>query len=175
MRRLATLLFGPVAAQFRSARGLEDARRQLSAATHPSVFDTLFRQAAVGRIGAQEVVLWRYTPWLANGYNPRFIGRFHVEPGSLVLSGRFEVPLLARIFMACGLGLVIVWTLVALLSALLSPGTPGILPVAAVAFLAVAMGFVMVTKRMRDNDIEWLSKLIEKALERATPAEPFGR
>ena len=173
MRRLVRLLFEPSAAEFRSALTLDEAVRQLSAASSRTVFATLFHEAAVGRVSAQGVFLWRYTPWFANGYKPRFIGHFHGENGSLMLCGKFAVSLPTRIFLACWFGFIVLWTIIALLSALFSPGTPRALPLAGIAFLAVGIGFFSLTKRLRDNDIQWLSQRISEAL--ATGRPPPGR
>jgi hypothetical protein len=170
-RHLYNLLYGSAPAEFKSGLTLEESIRRLSEATRRSVFSTLTREAAVGKVSKERVSLLRFTPVFGNAFKPRFIGQFHLQHGQVVLSGRFTMMLFVKIFMTYWFGFCVLWTCGATVAAIFSPQTPWLLPFGGVLMFAVGVGFIAFAKQISTNDIQWLTNVIQRALSKDPPGE----
>jgi len=92
-------LFGNVPVEFRSAFSLEESVSRLRERTSRSLFHSLFRQSAVGRVTADSVRLQRVVPFFGNSFKPIFVGKFLAENGCVILRGRFTTFSFTKIFM----------------------------------------------------------------------------
>src|ERR1700730_10329597 len=81
------LLYESTPAEFRSAFGLAEAVERLRAATERSVFSSLGKTAAVGKVPEQGVRLQRVIPMVGISFKPFFIGSFEIRDGLTVLVG----------------------------------------------------------------------------------------
>jgi len=81
IRRFFNLLYGSTPAEFESGLTLEESIQRLSKVTRRSVFSTLTREAAVGKVSQDRVSLLRFTPVLGNAFKPTFIGQFRFNTG----------------------------------------------------------------------------------------------
>jgi hypothetical protein len=170
-RHLYNLLYGSAPAEFKSGLTLEESIRRLSEATRRSVFSTLTREAAVGRVSKERVSLLRFRPVLGNAFKPRFIGQFHLQDGQVVLSGRFTMMPWVKIFMTYWLGFCVLWTCGATVSAIFSPKAPWLLPFGGVLMFAMGVGFIACAKQLSASDIQWLTSVMKRALSKDPPGE----
>src|SRR5215469_18474481 len=92
--------------EFQSAFGLGESVDRLKAATRRSVFVSMARQAAVGRVSAERVVLQRVIPMFGNSFKPFFVGRFIERDGRVFLVGQFRMLWLVRVFMTFWFGMI---------------------------------------------------------------------
>ncbi len=158
-------LFGSIPAEFTSDFSMEESVERLRAVVKRSIFQALFEEAGVGKVTANRVSLQRVIPMVGNSFKPFFIGSFRTRGQRVVLSGRFTVLPLVKVFMAFwfgDLGLMIVVAGIPLLIA----GNPN----GALAFLfllgftALGYGMVRLGQWFARNDLAWLSALIRRAL-----------
>ncbi len=170
-RHLYKLLYGSAPAEFKSGLTLEESIRRLSEATRRSVFSTLTREAAVGKVSKERVSLLRYRPILGNAFKPRFIGQFILQGGQVVLSGRFTMMLWVKIFMTYWFGFCVLWTCAATMAAIFSPQTPWLLPFGGVLMFAIGVGFIAFAKQLSANDIQWLTNVVQRALSKDPTSE----
>src|SRR3984893_14268492 len=108
-RWLWRLLYESTPAEFRSAFELEGSVERLRAATKRSVFSSLGETGAVGKVSEEEVRLQRVIPMVGNSFKPFFIGRFEVRDGVTVLTGRFGLLTIVKVFMTFWLGMALVF------------------------------------------------------------------
>lgn len=161
--------------EFQSAFGLAESVDRLKAATRRSIFQAMARQAAVGRVSAQRVVLQRVIPMFGNSFKPLFVGRFIEREGRVFLVGQFRISRLVRVFMTLWFG---VLTLMVLFSA---TGVPlsshdrwfGLL--AGIGMATGGMAVVTFGRWLARNDPAWISGVIEGALSAEKPLTPLRR
>ena len=170
IRRLFNLLYGSTPAEFESGLTLEESIQRLSKVTRRSVFSTLTREAAVGKVSQDRVSLLRFTPVLGNAFKPHFIGQFRFQHGQVVLSGRFTMMLFVKILMTYWFGFCFLWICGATVAAIFSPQTPWLLPFGGVLMFGVGIGFIVFAKQLSANDIQWLSNVIRSALSKNPPS-----
>jgi hypothetical protein len=164
-QRFWRLLYESTPAEFRSAFGLAESVERLRAATKRSVFSSLGETAAVGRVSEKGVRLQRVIPMVGNSFKPFFVGRFEVRDGVTVLTGRFSLLTIVKVFMTFWLGMAFVFAGGMLLGNFSSPNpVPPFL--AFQPFLMVGLGIALVAagKWFARNDVAWLSNVIEGAL-----------
>jgi hypothetical protein len=169
LRHFYNLVYGSAPAEFKSDLTLDESIQRLTAATRRSVFFTLTREAAVGKVSKERVSLWHFTPILGNSFKPRFIGRFDSENGQVILTGRFTMMLFVKIFMTFWFGFCFLWTFGAIVAAIASPLTPWLLPLGGVLMIAVGSGFVAFAKQLSASDIHWLTSVIQEAMRKGPP------
>jgi len=164
-RWFVRLLFDSTPAEFRSAYGLAESVERLSAATKRSVFSALGETTAVGKVSEKVVRLQRVIPMVGNSFKPFFIGHFEVRSEVTVLSGKFTMLPLVKVFMSFWFGMVILISGGILLGASKPQGPKAILFVLQ-PFLMIGAGIIVVVacKWFARNDTAWLSERISTAL-----------
>src|ERR1039457_4901867 len=105
LRSFVRLLYQSTPAEFRSAYRLAESVERLRAATKRSVFSALGETAAVGTVSESGVRLQRVIPMMSNSFRPFFIELFEVRDGATMLTGRFTVSPVVKIFMTIWFGL----------------------------------------------------------------------
>jgi hypothetical protein len=138
----------------------------LRAATKRSVFSALGETAAVGTVSESGVRLQRVIPMMSNSFRPFFIELFEVRDGATMLTGRFTVSPVVKIFMTIWFGLLSVTTVVMFLVG--GVATQGSVPSWVVfqplLMVVFGVGLVAAGKWFSRNDVAWLSAVIEGAL-----------
>jgi hypothetical protein len=159
------LLYESTPAEFRSAFGLAESVERLRAATKRSVFSSLGETAAVGKVSEHRVRLHRVIPMVGNSFKPFFVGRFEVRDGVTLLTGRFGLLTIVKVFMTFWLGMAFAFAGGMLLGKFSSPN-PVSPFLAFQPFLMLGFGIALIAvgKRLARNDVAWLSNLIEGAL-----------
>jgi hypothetical protein len=150
--------------EFQSAFGLGESVDRLKAATRRSVFVSMARQAAVGRVSAERVMLQRAIPMFGNSFKPFFVGRFIERDGRVFLVGQFRMLWFVRAFMTFWFGML---ALMAVLSATAVPASSHNLWSSFLGAIVMATGgLALVTfgKWLSRNDPAWISGVIEGAL-----------
>jgi hypothetical protein len=159
------LLYESKPAEFRSSFGLAESVEQLRAATKRSVFSALGETAAVGKVSETAVRLQRVVPMFGNSFKPFFIGRFEVRDGVTVLTGRFGLLTIVKVFMTFWLGMAFVFAGGMLLGNFSSPNpVPLFLAFQPFLMLGFGIALIVVGKWLARNDVAWLSNVIERAL-----------
>jgi hypothetical protein len=159
------LLYESKPAEFRSAFGLEESVERLRAATKRSVFSSLSEAAAVGKVSEQRVRLQRVIPMVGDSFKPFFIGRFEIREGVTVLTGRFSLLMIVKVFMTFWLGMAFVFAGGMLLGHFSSPKpVPAFLAFQPFLMLGFGIALVAMGKWFARNDVAWLSSVIEGAL-----------
>ena len=158
------LLYGSIPAEFESAYGLEESVRRLAETTGRSVFSALTRQRAVGTVVQNRVSLERVTPFTGNSFKPFFLGRFEERNGRVVLTGRFTMFWLAKLFMSIWFGFISLWTLLALAAVVAKGGENWSFALFGVGMLAAGVAFLSLAQWFSRKDPAWLSNMIRQAL-----------
>jgi hypothetical protein len=157
------LLYESTPAEFRSAYGIPESVKRLSAATKRSVFAALGETAAVGKVSEKFVRLQRVIPMVGNAFKPFFTGRFEVREGVTVLAGRFGMLMWAKVFMTFWFGLTSLFAVGVLLGGLKGPQAT-LFIWQPFLMLGAGVALVWVGKWFARNDVAWLSGVIETAL-----------
>ena len=159
------LIYKSTPAEFRSAFGLAESVERLRAATKRSAFSSLGETAAVGKVSEQRVRLQRVIPMVGNSFKPFFIGRFEIRDGVTVLTGRFTLLTIVKVFMTFWLGMALVFAGGMLLGHFSSPNpVPSFLAVQPFLLLGFGIALLALGKWLARNDVAWLSNVIERAL-----------
>lgn len=129
------------------------------------------RGSLAGSVTDARVLLWRVIPHWQNSFKPCFRGSFVDSGDSVVLRGRFGMPVVAKVFVglwfgALGLGAVLVLRGEGR-SFPLERGL--LLPFGAMA--ALGAGVVGLGVWFARGDVAWLSAAIRSALSRAEPRD----
>ncbi len=161
-RWLWRLIYESTPAEFRSAVGLDESVERLHAATKRSVFSALSEAAAVGKVTKDSVRLQRVIPMVGNSFKPFFLGRFHVSEGRVLLTGRFTMLPIVKVFMTFWFGMVALGSVGFLLAAVSTMPVPAVL--APLVMLGGGLAMVAFGKWLARNDVAWLSEVIEGAL-----------
>jgi hypothetical protein len=163
--RLKALLYGSTPAEFISVYGLSESVDRLAAATKRSVFSSWGETSAVGKVSESQVRLQRAIPMMNNSFKPFFFGRFEVRDGVTVLTGRFTLTLVVKIFMTVWFGMLLLIGGGILISGVKPQGSapPFVL---FQPLLMVGGGVLLVAfgKWLSRNDVVWLSSVIGRAL-----------
>jgi hypothetical protein len=129
------------------------------------VFSSLGETAAVGKVSEHGVRLQRVIPMVGNSFKPFFVGRFEVRDGVTVLTGRFGLLTIVKVFMTFWLGMAFVFAGGMLLGKFSSPNpVPPFLAFQPFLMLGFGIALVAVGKWLARNDVAWLSNVIEGAL-----------
>src|SRR5260221_5501390 len=159
------LLYESTPVEFRSAFGLAESVERLRKPTRRSAFASLGETAAVGKVSEHVVRLQRVIPMVGNSFKPFFVGRFEVRNGVTVLTGRFGLLTIVKVFMTFWLGMAFVFAGGMLLGKFSSPNpVPPFLAFQPFLMLSFGIALVAVGKWLAGNDVAWLSNVIEGAL-----------
>lgn len=165
---LKYLLYGSTRAEFVSAYGLSESVERLAAATKRSVFSSLGETSAVGKVSESEVRLQRVIPMMGNSFKPFFFGRFEVRDGVTVLTGRFTLSLLVKIFMTVWFGMLLLIGGGILVSSVKARGsTPPFVVLQPLLMVGGGVLLIAFGKWLSRNDVAWLSSVIGGALGKA--------
>jgi hypothetical protein len=105
-------------AEFRSDFALDESIKRLHQVIRPTIFHTLFKQSAVGRVSETEVRVKRHIPLFSNSFKPIYVGTFEATPAAVVLKGTFTTFMFSKLFMTVWFGFVALWTTVTFVFAL---------------------------------------------------------
>src|SRR5262249_19055188 len=109
-------LFGSTSAEFLSDYGLQESVERLKAVVKQSVLQTLFEEAAMGKVCPDRVSIWRNTPMFGNSFRPFFIGSFQERSGRVLVAGVFTVHWSVKVFMTFWFGFLGLLTVLLLLA-----------------------------------------------------------
>jgi hypothetical protein len=166
-------LFGGIPVRFASAYPLEESIERLRSRTRRSLFRSLFKEGAVGRVSEEKVSLQRVIPFFTNSFKPVFKGRFKREANGVVLEGQFTKFFVIKIFMGFLFGFVVLWTflscVIALGTALMPDKSLGVsltmfFPLIGASMLIAGYALLRLGAPWSRNDIAYLSGLITQAL-----------
>jgi hypothetical protein len=162
---LTRLLYGSTPAEFVSAYGLSESVERLAAATKRSMLSSWGETSAVGKVSESEVRLQRIIPMIRNSFKPFFIGRFEVRDGVTVLTGRFTMTPVVKIFMTVWFGMLFLIGGAMLLNGIKAQGSVASFAVFQ-PLLMLGGGVLLVAfgKWLSRKDVEWLSSVIGRAL-----------
>ena len=163
------LIYGADPKEFVSSFGLDESVQRLSAAVGRSVFSSLTKQMAVGKVSESAVRLQRVIPMVGNSFKPFFIGAFVKDGDRVVLKGRFTMSLYSKIFMSIWFGFLAFWTVLALLPFLAQDSHTWWFPFFGVGMFAAGIALVWGCKWLARNDAAWLTTVIQEALSRSEP------
>jgi hypothetical protein len=158
------MFFSTEPIEFRTGMALDNAVASLRAASSRSVFGSITREAATGKVTEKKVVLQRTIPFMGNSFKPIFVGRFRSESGETILRGVFTTHWTTKIFMAFWFGGCFIWTLLVLFMALVRPTELWFLPLAGLGMLLLGSGFVRFARWLARNDQTYLNAVISRAL-----------
>jgi hypothetical protein len=162
---LKRLLYESMPAQFRSAYNIDESVNRLAAVTKRFALSAIGETAVVGKVSADAVRLQRVMPMVRNSFKPFFIGHFETREGVTMLTGHFGMSLFVKIFMSFWLGMVGLFGLIFLLSAVSSTSSiPWWAAIAPLFMFAAGFGLVALGKWFSRNDVAWLSSVIGRAL-----------
>ncbi len=165
---LKGLLYGSTPAEFVSAYGLSESVERLTAATKRSAFSSLGETSAVGKVSESQVRLERVIPMMRNSFKPFFVGRFEVRDGVTVLTGRFTLTLVVKVFMTVWFGtLLLVGGEILVNRVAVHRTAPSFILFQPLLMVAAGILLVGFGKWLSRNDIAWLSSVIERALGKA--------
>jgi hypothetical protein len=176
-------LFSGVPARFASAYVLHESIERLRSRTKKkrSTFAGRLAQEAVGEVSAQTVVLQRVRPFFGNSFRRVFVGQFRQYADSVVLEGKFAMPLFARVFMGFWFGFGVLCVALSSVTAVATavaarehPEWSAILvtPFFGVAILALGYLGTRPSSRWSRADIEFLSDVIAQALGSSRTSAP---
>ena len=124
-------------------------------------------------VSAQKVRLQRVKPFFGNSFRRVFVGQFRKHADSIVLEGKFAIPVFGRVFMGFWFGFGVLWVA---LSSVMAVATAFVvrehpewsatlfMPFFGVAVLALGYLVVHSSSRWASADIEFLSGVIAQAL-----------
>ncbi len=174
LKKIDTFLFGNIPFSCESKYSLEDSIIRLNNATKRSVFSSLTKQNAVGKISASKVNLQRVAPFFGNSFKPIFIGKFQTENGKIFLNGKFTTFLLSKVFMAIWFSFALFWTSLAIKQVITVLGTTSnrfeiepivfLFPTFGFLFIAIGILFIKLCWRFSLKDMDYLKKVIIGAL-----------
>ncbi|MCD9007204.1 hypothetical protein LDO31_13355 [Luteimonas sp. XNQY3] len=159
-------IFNPATEQplrFVSAYPMEVSVRRLRKVTAPRRIFGPKTQSMVGRVAKDHVRLERAIPGLHGAFRQYFEGRFLEERGQVVLTGRLVVHWGTQLFVAALLGFGLLWIVGVGLLAIITPGIWPLLLIGGGIVLS-GLGYVYGGRWLGQQDIIWLSAMIEEAL-----------
>lgn len=156
--------------EFESAFGLDESEERLRAVTRRwALFAT--KETAAGAVSESRVSLQRVTPMVGNAFKLFFVGRFERRNGKVILTGRFTMNPIVKIFMTVWLGGCALFAAAGVLAVLESPES-GPLPLVGVGMLAFGFALTYFGNWLSRNDPSWLSGVISDALDARMTSSP---
>ncbi|MFC5742483.1 hypothetical protein [Dyella tabacisoli] len=159
--------------EFESSFGLTESVQRLKAATRRWALFNVSQEAAAGTVTQSRVSLQRVIPMVGNSFKPFFTGRFQESHGKIILSGRFTLHWLVKIFLGFWFGFCVLFTALAAFAAIRSQQVAA-MPLAGIVMLALGLGIVRIGGWFSRNDPAWLSDVIRHALSTPMVAPPVG-
>ena len=172
IKKLDAFLFGNIPFYCESKYSLEESVIRLKGDTKRSVFSSLFKQNAVGKVSASKVSLQRVIPFFGNSFKPIFVGKFREEKGKVYLKGKFTTFLFSKIFMAVWFSFALLWTALAIMQVSQTFATQAdrplvelfLFPLGGVAFIGIGVLIIKFCWKLSAKDIDYLKKVIVEAL-----------
>lgn len=162
-RWIKNLWMGSEPVEFVSTYGLEESVARLKAATKKWSLFNVSKQAAVGRVSETSVSLQRVIPMVGNSFKPVFVGRFEQAQGKVVLTGRFRLSRIVKLFMVYWFGFCALFVVLSLTAAIHKPEA-ALISLAGVGMFALGLGMTRLFAWFSRNDPAWLSDVIRTAL-----------
>ena len=166
------LLYGSTPFELESAYSLDQSVDRLRAHTKRSILSALAQQAAVGTVTATRVKLQRVIPMVGNSFKPLFIGQFVTRGDRIFLTGRFTMPIFAKVFLSFWFGVLALMAVMAnaafVFSHDKSAGKSALL-FAPAAMFAAGVAFVSLGKWFGRNDAAWLADTIRRSIGGMSP------
>jgi hypothetical protein len=179
-------LYPRVPASFRSDYPVDEAVKRLREVVAPTIFHSLFKQSAVGKVRKDCVRIQRVIPFFGNSFKPIFVGAFKDTANGPVLEGAFTTFMFSKVFMTLWFGFAFIWTAIAIVafvfvglttvaghtasdtsvSAVVMAGNMILLPVSGMLLIFFGCGLLRFCWWLSRGDIEFLSKTIARALTR---------
>jgi hypothetical protein len=172
IEKLDTFLFGNIPFSCESNFSLEDSVIRLKENTKRSVFNSLFKQKAAGKVSDSKVSLQRVIPFFGNSFKPILVGKFKEENGRVYFEGKFTTFLLSKIFMTVWFSFALLWTVLAILQVAQTfanhsdrlPFEAFLFPAGGIAFIGIGVLFIKLCWRLSAKDIGYLKKVVVVAL-----------
>ena len=131
------------------------------------------QQLAAGSVSASRVSLQRVIPMVGNSFKSFFVGRFEQHDGKVVLTGRFAMHWLVKVFMAFWFGFCVLFTVARIVTAIRTPRA-AFMPLTGGLMLLFGLGLVRLGGWFSRRDPAWLSDVISTALHAPEAALPDG-
>jgi hypothetical protein len=158
-------LFESISVRFPSDYSLSESVSRMQGVSQPwRPLRKVLPNLAVGRVGADDVKLWRARSNLRNDFKPCFYGRFVEVEGRIVLEGSFGLAHFTKAFMFAWFGFGLLWTLMAIFIFTQDPGNTWVFPLAGLGVLLGGVAVIALGVRMAQGDVEWLAERIRSAL-----------
>lgn len=176
LKHFRALLFEKDFTSFPSQYSPDEAVRRLRSSVVRTAFVTLLREAVVGKVSLDKVLLYRYRPLFHNSFASLFRGSFQIRNGVTTLEGYFTLHWLVKTFMMfwfCSLLLfilIVVWALLIMKENKPLEGTLGI--VVPLVMAAVGSMFVRFSKWLSRSDREFISKVIRDSIGKQDTSSP---
>ncbi len=172
IKKIDTFLFGNIPFACESKYSLEESVTRLRENTKRSVFSSLFKQKAAGKVSASKVSLQRVIPFFGNSFKPIFVGKFKETKGGVYLEGKFTTFLLSKIFMTVWFSFAILWTALAVIQITQTFSTQAdrllvelvLFPLGGIIFIGIGVLFIKFCWKLSAKDIDYLKKVIAEAL-----------
>mgnify|MGYP003462746260 CR=1 FL=1 len=154
IRRLTSLIYGSEPAEFHSAYSMETSVARLTA----------LRGSMIDTVKPEKVRLQRETPHMRNSFNPLFIGAFEQRGDEVVLTGKFTMHWLVKVFLTYSFCFCAVWVAIAAYIVAVEKPELWYFPLGGLAMFGLLFGFVKWGKRLARGNTQALSAAIEEAL-----------
>ena len=172
IKKLDAFLFGNIPFSCESNFSLEESVIHLKENTKRSVFSSLFKQKAAGKVSASKVRLQRVIPFFGNSFKPILVGKFKEKNGKVYLEGKFTTFLLSKIFMTVWFSFALFGTALAIIQVARTfanqtdrlPFEALLFPVGGITFIGVGVLFIKLCWRLSVKDIGYLKKVVVEAL-----------
>jgi len=172
-RWIKEAIVGSAPVEFESAFDLPESVNRLKAASRRWAFSSMGREFAAGSVSASRVSLQRVIPMVGNSFKPFFVGRFEQHDGKVLLTGRFAMHWLVKVFMAFWLGFFALFTVAGIAAAMRTPKAAA-MPLMSGLMLLFGLGLVRLGGWFSRRDPAWLSEIISTALHAPEAALPNG-
>jgi hypothetical protein len=168
------LLYDERPATFVCRYDTHESIQRLSSVVKKWPFVSPFRQALVGKVKGDEVIIYRVRPFVGNSCIPVFYGAFHVRDGVTALEGIFSMQRSNRTGAALWFGFIALMAIIFPIAALSGPlitSSPMPQWQAKLEFALTPLGLlifgvltVKVCKWFARTDVEFISKRVQATL-----------
>jgi hypothetical protein len=177
IKKLVDYIFPCIPVSFKSAYTLEESIDHLRKSTNRTIFTTLFKQSAVGRVDEAKVRLQRVIPLFGNSFKPIFVGNFVVNNSGVFLEGNWTTFLFSKIFSYIWFSFVTICTI--LTTVTIAPTIikspidsmfrfESYFPLIGVGFFVSGIFFNRFCWWFSRRDIDYLTRVISTALSKET-------
>jgi hypothetical protein len=168
---MKSLLFKRTKAEYKSRYSLENSIQKLQEVVKSpwNIFNC--SRSICGRVTKEKVYLYRMIPFARNSFVPVFNGSFHQQNGEVILSGVYSMCTFVKIFMIIWFGffiLEIIGTLIGVFQEIIlkDKSIAELSPMVLIPFVMLffGIGLVKLGQYLSRNDIDYISKVINDAL-----------